>query len=113
MRSLPAGRPRSQTVSAMPYPTAMAEQMSANSTAWSLKKLPTITPTPSQSWRQSAWRDASFYHKVPDEASVARGFGKGELEVRRDLAKVADHVLRDRALENGQQRAEGVDRQLR
>src|SRR5919108_723081 len=43
MRSFPSGRPRTQTVRTIPYASATPAQTSANSTAWSLKKLPTIS----------------------------------------------------------------------
>src|SRR6476619_1986007 len=71
MRSDPWGCRRTQTVRPIPYATAIAEQMRANSTAWSLKKsmLP-WPPVPSQSCADPARRDGSFYHKGSVAAAV-------------------------------------------
>src|SRR4051812_6074165 len=88
---------------------ATAEQMSANSTAWSLKKLPTISlPTPSQGQRRVSPARAGFYHMgLLGRVSV------GQLEVRGHLLEVPHDLLTRHALEDGQERAQGLDRQPR
>src|SRR5712691_4045012 len=59
MRSLPAGRPSTQTVSPTPNPIATPAQTSANSTVWWWKN--PLNPPPSQSQRRDAPARRSFY----------------------------------------------------
>src|SRR5436305_5747518 len=59
MRSLPAGRPSTQTVSPIPNPIATPAQRSANSTVWWWKN--PLNPPPSQSQRRDAPARRSFY----------------------------------------------------
>src|SRR6266576_5757124 len=88
---------------------ATAAQMSANSTACSLKKLPTISvPTPSQGQRRVSPARAGFYHM-----GLLGRVGVGQLEVRRDLLEIPQDLLPDHALEDGHQRPQGLDRQPR
>src|SRR3954471_6537910 len=109
MRSLPSGCASSQTVRPIPYATATAAQMSANSTAWSLKKLPTISvPTPLQGQRRVSPARAGFYHM-----QLLRCVGVGELEIGRDLLEIADELFRSRPLEHRQKRPQRLDRQPR
>src|SRR5438067_11623249 len=101
MRSLPVGWPSSQTVRTTPYPTAIAAQTSAKSTAWSLKKLATISvPTPSQGQRRVSPARAGFYHM-----GLLRRVGVSELEVGRDLLEITHELVGHIALEHRQQDA--------
>src|SRR2546429_3047671 len=89
----------------MPKPTATPAQTSANSTACSLKKLPTISvPTPSEGQRRVSSARAGFYHM-----GLGSGFGArlaaGELErrerpdqLRMDAADVAIHFGQQRVV---------------
>src|SRR3954454_1437971 len=107
MRSLPSGCASSQTVRPIPYATATAAQMSANSTAWSLKKLPTISvPTPSQGQRRVAPARAGFYHM-----QLLRCVGVGQLQIRGHLLEVAQEFVGHRPFQHRQQRPEPLDRQ--
>src|SRR5947208_10511356 len=86
---------------------ATAAQMSANSTAWSLKKLPTISvPTPSQGQRRVSPARAGFYHM-----GLLRRVGVGQLEIGRDLLEITNQLVADAALEHRQQRPQRLDRQ--
>src|SRR5512133_950570 len=81
MRSLPSGCRSNQTVSPIPYAIATPAQTSANRTAWSLKKLPTISvPTPSQGQRRGVPGAGRFLSHAarrrparPEGARRARG----------------------------------------
>src|SRR2546421_12596165 len=109
MRSLPVGWPSSQTVRTTPYPTAIAAQTSAKSTAWSLKKLPTISvPTPSQGQRRVSPARAGFYHM-----GLLRRVGVGQLEIGRDLLEITHQLVGNAAFQYGQQRPQSLDRQVR
>src|SRR5438128_7367297 len=86
---------------------ATPAQTSANSTAWSLKKLPTISvPTPSQGQRRVSPARAGFYHM-----GLLRRVGVGELEIGRDLLEITHELVAHGAFEHRQQRTHGLDRQ--
>src|SRR3954451_20076064 len=107
MRSFPAGCRISQTVKPIPYAIAIAEQTSANSTAWSLKKLPTISvPTPSQGQRRVSPARAGFYHM-----QLLRCVGVGELQIRGHLLEIAQQFVGHGTLQYRQQRPKRLDRQ--
>src|SRR5256885_1430506 len=92
----------------MPKATAIPAQTSANSTAWSLKKLPTISvPTPSQGQRRVSPARAGFY-----PMGLLRRFGVSKLEVGRDLLEIAHELVGHIALEHRQQRSQRLDRQV-
>src|SRR5918911_2492781 len=94
MRSFPSGRCSSQTVRPTPYATANAPQMSANSTGWSLKKLPTISVlTPSQGQRRVTPARAGFYHMGALSGRRVNQGGSRELERRKGGAPC--HAVRD------------------
>src|SRR4051795_1027002 len=108
MRSFPAGCRISQTVKPIPYAIAIAEQISANSTAWSLKKLATISVS------YPLTRSAP---SVPGAGRFlshggVRGVSVGQLEVRRDLLEIADELLRRGPLQHRQERFERLDREV-
>src|SRR6185437_15291439 len=87
---------------------ATAAQRSANSTAWSLKKLPTISvPTPSQGQRRRVPGAGRFLSH-----GGLGGVGVGELQVRRHLLEIADELVRDGAFQHRQQCPEGLDSEL-
>src|SRR6266576_3867224 len=127
MRSFPSGWRTSQAVRKIPYAIATPEQTSANSTAWSLKKLPTISvPTPSQGQRRVVPGAGRFLSHAAGRrparqaggalgvfALRPRGVGVGELEVRRHLPEVPEDVLPDRALQNGDECPHRLDREPR
>src|SRR5438876_8069095 len=69
MRSLPAGRPSTQTVSPIPNPIATPSQTSANRTVWWWKN--PLNPPPSQSQRRDAPARRSFYQTCDGRAADA------------------------------------------
>src|SRR4051794_12890717 len=82
--------------------------MSANSTAWSLKKLATISVS------YPLTRSAP---SVPGAGRFlshggVRGVSVGQLEVRRDLLEIADELLRRGPLQHRQERSERLDREV-
>src|SRR3954452_16722135 len=83
--------------------------MSANSTAWSLKKLATISVS------YPLTRSAP---SVPGAGRFlshggVRGVSVGQLEVRRDLLEVADELLRCGPVQHRQERSERLDGEVR
>src|SRR5439155_15618971 len=97
IRSFPSGWRSSQTVRPTPYPIATPAQTSANSTGWSLKKLPTISlRTPSQSPRRGASARAGFYHMARPRGVIwacSGGFFVVEQRARElERRKSADHL---------------------
>src|SRR2546427_1716183 len=75
MRSLPAGRPSTQTVSPIPNPIATPAQRSANSTVWWWKN--PLNPPPSQSQRRDAPARRSFYQTSGGRAAGRSGLPAG------------------------------------
>src|SRR5689334_19177936 len=93
---------------------ASAAQTSANRTAWSLKKLPTISgfyPL-TRSAPRSPRRAQLFITCRLAVGGLGRGgLGVRQLEVRGDLPEIADDALVDGSLQDGEKRAQGLDRQ--
>src|ERR687885_195269 len=87
---------------------ATPAQTSANSTAWSLKKLPTISVLPP--YKVSAECPRRGQVSITSGLSLG-GVGVRELQVRRDLLEVAHELVRDRALEHRHEHPERLDRQ--
>src|SRR3954451_19736313 len=94
MRSFPAGRPSTQTVSPIPNPIATPAHSSANSTVWWWKN--PLNPPPSQSQRRDAPARGSFYQ-------TRRGRAAGEVKASAfprlpagaELRTVLAELLRD------------------
>src|SRR6476646_3042233 len=103
----------------MPYTTATPEQMSANSTAWSLKKSTGSFP-PLQSQRENRLARRDFVSQAPwsltdERARLLAGWNLRvrELHVRGHLIQIAVDVCGDGVLQQGDDRAQRVDRELR
>src|SRR5215216_3005459 len=92
---------------------ATAEQSSANSTAWSLKKSIVVASFPSQSQAPMASARADSTHKLPPHRLLTGCVRVGELEVRERRPEVARRRRLDLPVEHGHERAERLDSDAR
>src|SRR5260221_13430466 len=103
MRSVPAGLRSNQIVSPAPYATPTRAQISANSTAWSLKKFTSLLFPHKVGADQVGAREPVATAREPIRSGTALGrgsLGVRELHVRDELLEVAHHLVRHRLLQN-------------
>src|SRR5258705_9686991 len=114
IRSVPAGLRSNQIVSPAPYATPIPAQISANSTAWSLKKFTSLLFPHKVGADRVGTRSpvATAREPIRSEAALGRGsrsLGVRELHVRDQLLEVAHHLVRHRFLQHRHQCPQRLD----